>query len=223
MGNWSCRNTADSCNEPIFEISIRVQIDGQLRTGRDVVIAALLGAEEYGFALHHWCHLGCLMMRKCHVNTCPVGVATQDTKLREKFCGKPEHLMNFMMFVAQDAREIMASLGFRTIDEMVGRVDVLDVNGAINHWKTNGLDFSKVLAAPVVPKDGSLRCTTKQVHDFSLSIDEDLIAKARKAIDTKEPVSIDVPIRNCNRTVGATLSSEVSKVHGGKGLPDKYN
>jgi glutamate synthase domain-containing protein 2/glutamate synthase domain-containing protein 1/glutamate synthase domain-containing protein 3 len=197
---------------------IRVQVDGQLRTGRDVVIAALLGAEEYGFGTASLVSLGCLMMRKCHVNTCPVGVATQDTKLREKFCGKPEHLMNFMMYVAQDAREIMASLGFRTIDEMVGRVDVLDVNDAINHWKTNGLDFSKVLAAPVVPKDGSLRCTTKQVHDFSLSIDEDLITKARKAIDTKEPVSIDVPIRNYNRTVGTTLSSEVSRVHGGKGL-----
>jgi glutamate synthase domain-containing protein 3 len=159
------------------------------------------------------------MMRKCHVNTCPIGVATQDPKLREKFVGKPEHLMNFMMYIAQDTREIMASLGFRTIDEMVGRVDILDVNAAISHWKANGLDLSKILTSPVAPNGGSLRCTTTQVHDFSLSIDDDLIAKSRKAIDTKEPVLIDVPIRNCNRTVGATLSSEVSKKYGGKGLP----
>jgi glutamate synthase domain-containing protein 2/glutamate synthase domain-containing protein 3 len=198
---------------------IRVQVDGQLRTGRDIVIAALLGAEEYGFGTASLVSLGCLMMRKCHVNTCPIGVATQDPKLREKFVGKPEHLMNFMMYIAQDTREIMASLGFRTIDEMVGRVDILDVNAAISHWKANGLDLSKILTSPVAPNGGSLRCTTTQVHDFSLSIDDDLIAKSRKAIDTKEPVLIDVPIRNCNRTVGATLSSEVSKKYGGKGLP----
>jgi glutamate synthase (NADPH/NADH) large chain len=199
---------------------IRVQVDGQLRTGRDIVIAALLGAEEYGFGTASLVSLGCLMMRKCHVNTCPVGVATQDPVLRAKFAGKPEHLMNFMKFVAQDTREIMASLGFRTIDEMVGRVDVLDVNAVIRHWKTNGLDFSKVLAQPNMPEGGSLRCTTKQEHDLSLSIDDKLIAKARKAIDTKEPVTIEMPVRNCNRTVGATLSSEVSIRYGSKGLPE---
>jgi glutamate synthase domain-containing protein 2/glutamate synthase domain-containing protein 3 len=198
---------------------IRVQVDGQMRTGRDIVIAALLGAEEYGFGTASLVSLGCLMMRKCHVNTCPVGVATQDPVLRKRFAGKPEHLMNFMKFVAQDTREIMASLGFRTIDEMVGRVDVLDVSTVIKHWKANGLDFSKVLAKPEVPAGGSLRCVTKQEHDFSLSIDDKLVAKARKAIDTKEPVAIDMPVRNCNRTVGATLSSEVSLKHGGKGLP----
>jgi glutamate synthase domain-containing protein 2/glutamate synthase domain-containing protein 1/glutamate synthase domain-containing protein 3 len=198
---------------------IRVQVDGQMRTGRDIVIAALLGAEEYGFGTASLVSLGCLMMRKCHVNTCPVGVATQDPKLREKFAGKPEHLMNFMKFVAQDTREVMASLGFRTIDEMVGRVDVLNVNDVINHWKANGLDFSKVLATPVVPEGGSLRCTSKQQHDFSLSIDDKLVEKAKKAIDSKEPVEIDMPIRNCNRTVGSTLSSEISRKYGSKGLP----
>ncbi len=198
---------------------IRVQVDGQMRTGRDIVIAALLGAEEYGFGTASLVSLGCLMMRKCHVNTCPVGVATQDPKLRAKFDGKPEHLMNFMKFVAQDTREIMANLGFRTIDEMVGRVDVLNVNDVIDHWKANGLDFSKVLAAPVVPEGGSLRCTSKQEHDFSLSIDDKLVEKAKNAIDNKVPVQIEMPIKNCNRTVGSTLSSEVSKKYGGKGLP----
>lgn len=198
---------------------IRVQADGQMRTGRDIVIAALLGAEEFGFGTASLVSLGCIMMRKCHVNTCPVGVATQDPELRKKFAGKPEHLMNFMMYIAQDASEIMASLGFRTIDEMVGRVDILNVNEAIKHWKANGLDFSKVLATPAIPEGGSLRCISKQEHDFSLSLDGELIKKAKASIETKNPVSIEMPIRNCNRTVGATLSSEVSKKYGGKGLP----
>ncbi len=198
---------------------IRVQTDGQLRTGRDVVIAALLGAEEYGFGTSTLVSLGCIMMRKCHVNTCPVGVATQDPRLRAKFAGKPEHLMNYMKYIAQDAREIMAELGFRTIDEMIGRVDVLDVNKAIDHWKTNGLDFSKILTVPALPEGGSLRCTGKQNHDFSLSIDNELIEKANDAIENEAPVKIDMPIYNYNRTAGATLSSAVSKKHGSKGLP----
>lgn len=199
---------------------IRVQTDGQMRTGRDVVIAALLGAEEYGFGTASLVALGCIMMRKCHVNTCPMGVATQDPHLREKFIGKPEHLMNFMTFVAQDVREIMASLGFRTMDEMIGRVDILDVNNAINHFKAKGLDFSKVFTKPETANGCSLRCTTTQQHDFSLSIDSKLIEKAGESIKNKIPVKLDMPIRNCNRTVGTTLSSEVSKIYGGKGLPE---
>lgn len=198
---------------------IRVQADGQMRTGRDVVIAALLGAEEYGFGTASLVSLGCVMMRKCHVNTCPVGVATQDPRLRAKFSGKPEHLMNFMKYVAEDVREIMAGLGFRTIDEMVGRVDVLDVNEAIKHWKASGLDFSKVLMMPEVPAGGSLHCTTSQVHDFSLALDPILIKKAKAALSNKKRVSIALPIRNCNRTIGATLSCEVSKKYGSLGLP----
>jgi glutamate synthase (NADPH/NADH) large chain len=198
---------------------VRLQADGQMKTGRDVVVAALLGAEEYGFGTASVVTLGCIMMRKCHLNTCPVGVATQDPKLRKKFPGKPEHVVNFMRFIAQDVREIMATLGFRTIDEMVGRVDILDVKDAIDHWKAKGLDFSKILAAPIMPKGGSLRCTSKQVHDFSKSIDPMLIEKSKKALEEKTPVTISVAVRNCNRTIGAMLSAEVSKKYGSKGLP----
>jgi glutamate synthase (NADPH/NADH) large chain len=198
---------------------IRVQVDGQMKTGRDIVIGALLGAEEFGFGTVTLVTLGCIMMRKCHLNTCPVGVATQDPELRARFTGKPEHVMNFMRFVAEEVREIMAGLGFRTIDEMVGRVDCIDVSDAIGNWKTRGLDFSRVLAVPVVPAGGSLRCTTTQFHDFSLSLDGELIAQSKNAIEKKEPVSLYASIRNCNRTVGATLASEVSKRYGSTGLP----
>ncbi|MFP4014505.1 MAG: glutamate synthase large subunit [Chitinispirillaceae bacterium] len=198
---------------------IRVQTDGQLKTGRDVVIAALLGAEEYGFGTMSLVCMGCVMMRKCHLNTCPVGVATQDSSLRSRFAGKPEHLINFIRFIAQDVREIMSELGFRTIDEMVGKVDVLDVNRAVEHWKTNGLDFARVLTAPLVPEGGSLRCTSKQEHDFSLSLDGELITKSAPALEKEQPVSLFASIRNCNRTVGTMLSSEVSKRYGSAGLP----
>ncbi len=198
---------------------IRVQVDGQLRTGRDVVIGALLGAEEFGFGTIVLVTLGCIMMRKCHLNTCPVGVATQDPELRKRFAGKPEYLMNFMRFVAQETREIMASLGFRTIDEMVGRVETLDVSDAVDHWKRRGLDFSAVLSVPQVPEGSALRCTSKQLHDFSLSLDPELIISSGKALEKKEPVSLFASIRNCNRTVGATLSAEVSKRYGSAGLP----
>jgi glutamate synthase (NADPH) large chain len=198
---------------------IRVQVDGQLRTGRDVVIGALLGAEEFGFGTIALVTLGCIMMRKCHLNTCPVGVATQDPELRKRFTGKPEYVMNFMRFIAREAREIMAELGFKTIDEMTGHAEALDVSDAVNHWKRRGLDFSRVLAPPEVPAGSSLRCTVKQMHDFSLSLDPELIARSKKAIETGEPVSLFASIRNCNRTVGATLSAEVSKKYGSKGLP----
>lgn len=198
---------------------IRIQTDGQMRTGRDVVIAALLGAEEYGFGTASLVALGCIMMRKCHVNTCPMGVATQDPRLRENFIGKPEHLMNFMKYVAQDVREIMASLGFRTMDEMIGRVDILDVNKAVEHYKAIGLDFSKVLAKPEPYTGCSLRCTSSQNHDFSLSIDNKLIEGAKDALEKQIQIKMDLPVKNFNRTVGASLSSEVSKRYGGKGLP----
>jgi glutamate synthase domain-containing protein 3 len=198
---------------------IRVQTDGQIRTGRDVVIAALLGAEEYGFGTIALVTLGCIMMRKCHLNTCPVGIATQDERLRGRFHGKPEHTVNFMRFVASEAREIMAQLGFRTIDEMIGRVDALDVDEAVEHWKAKGLDITKLLVMPEVPEGCSLYCTGAQMHDFSLSLDPELIVKAADAIEKKKNVSIAMPVRNCNRTVGATLSAEISKRHGSAGLP----
>jgi len=199
---------------------IRVQTDGQMRTGRDVVIAALLGAEEYGFGTASLVALGCIMMRKCHLNTCPVGVATQDPQLRKNFMGKPEHLINFMTFVAQDVREIMASLGFRTMDEMIGRVDILEVNRAIDHYKAKGLDFSRLLMMPQPHPGCSLRCTSSQQHDFSLSIDDKLIRDAKVALENQIPVKLNMPIKNFNRTVGTTLSSEVSRRYGAKGLPE---
>ena len=198
---------------------IRVQADGQMKTGRDVVVAALLGAEEYGFGTTSLVTMGCIMMRKCHLNTCPVGVATQDPALRKRFAGKPEYLVNFMRFVASEVREIMASLGFRTVDEMIGRADVLDVNTAIEHWKTRGLDFSKVLTVPALPKGGAVRCVSTQQHDFSTSLDGELIEKSSAALADKTPVSLFASIRNCNRTVGATLSAEVARRYGSAGLP----
>lgn len=199
---------------------IRVQADGQMKTGRDVVIAALLGAEEFGFGTASLVTLGCIMMRKCHLNTCPVGVATQNEELRKRFTGKPEHIMNFMRFIAQEVREIMAELGFRKFDEMVGHVEVLEVNDAVDYYKTQGLDFSKVLAKPEVPKGGAIRCVTSQQFDFSLSLDPGLVKKAKEAIDGQKPVKLHQRIQNFNRTVGATLSYEISKRYGSKGLPD---
>ncbi|MBN1647730.1 MAG: glutamate synthase large subunit [Spirochaetales bacterium] len=198
---------------------IRVQTDGKLMSGRDVVIAALLGAEEYGFGSTALISIGCIMMRKCHLNTCPVGVATQDPELRKRFAGKPEHMMNFMMFVAREAREIMAELGFRTFDEMIGHVECIQTDKAIAHWKARGLDFSRLLARPEVPKDCSLHCTKKQQHDLSTSLDAELIKKSKAALEKKEAVSLFAVIRNSNRTVGASLSARVSKLHGEKGLP----
>ena len=184
------------------------------------MIAALLGAEEYGFGTASLVAMGCIMMRKCHLNTCPVGVATQDPQLRKNFMGKPEHLINFMTFVAQDVREIMASLGFRTMDEMIGRVDILEVNKAIDHYKAKGLDFSRLLMMPQPHPGCSLRCTSSQQHDFSLSIDDKLIRDAKVALENQIPVKLNMPIKNFNRTIGTTLSSEVSRRYGAKGLPE---
>jgi glutamate synthase domain-containing protein 2/glutamate synthase domain-containing protein 1/glutamate synthase domain-containing protein 3 len=198
---------------------IRVQCDGQMKTGRDVVIAALLGAEEFGFGTAAVVTLGCIMMRKCHLNTCPVGVATQDPVLRKRFTGKPEYVINFMRFVAQEVRQFMAQLGFKTMDEMIGRSDLIEVNGAVSHWKTRGLDFSRVLAPPDRDAGQPLRCVSKQVHDFSNSLDVTIIEQAKVSIEDKKPVSLAMPIRNRNRTVGAMLSSEISKRYGSAGLP----
>ena len=199
---------------------IRIQCDGQMKTGRDVVIAALLGAEEFGFGTASLVSLGCVMMRKCHTNACPVGIATQNPELRKRFKGKPEHLRNFMTFIAEEVREYMAELGFRTFDEMVGRVDMIEVNDALDYYKTKGLDFSNVLMAPDTSGGEPLHCVSKQDHDFSLSLDPGLVEKAKEALENRKPVVIEQPIKNCNRTVGATLSYELTSRYGAEGLPD---
>jgi len=197
-----------------------LQTDGQLKTGRDVVIAALLGAEEFGFATAPLIALGCIMMRKCHLNTCPVGIATQDPELRKKFAGEPEHVVNYLFMVAEDARKIMAQLGFRSIDEMVGRSEVLEVSDAIVHWKAQGLDLRNLLA-PAVPPHANvgLYCTEKQDHGLEKALDNRLIELARPALDRGEKVRAELPIRNINRTVGTTLSHEIAKKYGDALLP----
>ncbi len=199
---------------------IRVQTDGQLKTGRDVAIAALLGAEEFGFGTTSLVAIGCVMMRACHTNACPVGITTQNPELRRRFPGKPEHLQNFMLFVAEELREIMAELGFKTIEDMVGRVDMLEVDEAINHYKAKGLDFSKILAMPIHSDGESLHCTDSQSHDFSLSLDPALVKASAPAIERGEKIVLEQSIRNCHRTVGATLSYHVTQEHGSAGLPD---
>ena len=199
---------------------IAVQADGGLRTGRDVAIAALLGADEYGFATAPLIASGCIMMRKCHLNTCPVGVATQDPVLRARFTGKPEHVINYFFFVAEELREIMAVMGFRTVEEMVGRVDRLDARKAIHHWKAQGIDLSKLLHQ-VEPVAGTTRnWSAKQNHGLDAALDNDLIAAARPAFDHGTPVRIERNVMNVNRTVGAMLSGEVARRFGHAGLPD---
>jgi len=197
---------------------IVVQVDGQLKTGRDVVIAALMGAEEFGFATAPLVVSGCIMMRVCHLNTCPVGVATQDPELRKQFTGKPEFVVNFFRFIAQEVREYMAQLGFRTVDEMVGRVDRLNFRTAVDHWKAKGLDFSAILhdAAPGGPRHQLIA----QDHGLDKALDNEFIRRALPALEQGTPVSIDSPIRNVNRTVGTMLGYEVTRRYGGNGLPD---
>jgi glutamate synthase (NADPH) large chain len=199
---------------------IRVETDGQLKTGRDVAIAALLGAEEYGFASAALIASGCIMMRVCHLNTCPVGIATQDPVLRKKFEGKPEHVIHFMMFIAEELREIMAELGFRTVDDMVGRVDKLEAREAIAHWKARGLDLTEILHRPEVPEWIPIHCTKPQDHGLEKALDNVLIEKCRPALDSRERVEVSLPVRNVNRTVGTMLSAEVSRRWGAEGLPD---
>ncbi|MBF6617974.1 MAG: glutamate synthase subunit alpha [Candidimonas sp.] len=197
---------------------IRVQADGQMKTGRDVAIGALLGADEFGFATAPLVVEGCIMMRKCHLNTCPVGVATQDPVLRKKFQGKPEHVVNYFFFVAEELREIMAQLGIRRFDDMVGRVDLLDMRPGIEHWKAQGLDFSRVFHA--VPATVSLHQTEEQDHALDGALDHQLIERSRGAIERGEKVSFITPVRNRNRTIGAMLSGVVAARYGHEGLPD---
>ncbi len=198
---------------------IRVQTDGQLKTGRDLVIAALLGAEEFGFGSSVLVTMGCVMVRKCHMNTCPVGIATQDPKLRARFAGKPEHVERFAKYLAQEMREYMAQMGFRTVDEMIGRVDMLDVEPAIEHYKARGLDFSSILAPPASTEKTALRCIREQDHGIDSALDNELIRLCAPALERKERVSLDMPIRNVNRTVATMLSAEISRRYGSAGLP----
>ncbi|MDA0305210.1 MAG: glutamate synthase large subunit [Proteobacteria bacterium] len=199
---------------------IAVQVDGGLRSGRDVVIGALLGADEFGFATAALISQGCVMMRKCHLNTCPVGVATQDPELRKRFQGEPEHIVNFFTFIAEEVREIMAELGFRTFNEMIGRMDRLDSRDAVGHWKAKGLDFSRLFAKPKVDADVALYNCETQNHGLDKALDNELIEKAQAALDDKKPVRFHIPVRNVNRTIGAMLSGEVAKRYGHEGLPD---
>jgi glutamate synthase (ferredoxin) len=200
---------------------IVVQVDGQMKTGRDVVIAALMGAEEYGFATAPLVVMGCVMMRVCHLNTCPVGVATQDPELRKRFAGKPEFVQNFFRFIAEEVREYMAKLGFRTMDEIIGRIDRLDVKPALDHWKARGLDFSAILHRPEVGPGVAIRKVRRQDHGLTKSLDGTvLIPGCRPALERGERVSLRLPIRNVHRTVGTLLGYEVTSRYGAEGLPD---
>jgi glutamate synthase (NADPH/NADH) large chain len=199
---------------------IAVQVDGGIRTGRDVVIGALLGADEFGFATAPLIVSGCIMMRKCHLNTCPVGVATQDPELRKRFSGKPEHVINYFFFVAEEVRQLMARLGFRTVNEMIGRTDRLDTRRAVQHWKARGVDLSRVLHRPEVPGDVAVYRCEAQDHGLERALDLKLIPLAEPALERRERVVIETPVRNTHRTVGAMLSGEVAKRYGHAGLPD---
>jgi len=199
---------------------IKVQTDGKLQTGRDVTIAALLGAEEFGFATMPLITMGCIMMRKCHLNTCAVGIATQDPVLRARFTGQPEHVVNFFFFIAEQVRENMAKLGFRTVDEMVGRVDKIDAAVADVHWKAKGIDLSSILYAPTLPSRVARRKMQAQDHGLDKALDHQLIAKAAPALESKTPVTGSFAIRNVHRTVGAMLGGEIARRYGSAGLPD---
>ena len=200
---------------------IVVQTDGQIRTAKDVAVATLLGAEEFGIATASLVVMGCIMMRKCHLNTCPVGVATQDPELRRRFAGQPEHVVNYFFLLAEELREIMAKLGFRTVSEMVGRVDRLDTRAAIAHWKAKGLDFSTILHRPEMPAHVKTHCQESQDHGIAESLDmTTLLSLCKPALDEKRPVELNLPIRNINRTAGTILSSEVTRRFGAGGLPD---
>jgi glutamate synthase domain-containing protein 2/glutamate synthase domain-containing protein 1/glutamate synthase domain-containing protein 3 len=200
---------------------IRVQTDGKLQTGRDVIIAALLGAEEFGFATTPLIAMGCVMMRKCHLNTCSVGIATQDPVLRARFQGQPEHVVNFFFFLAEQVRQHIAQMGFRTFDEMVGRTDMLDARIAADHWKASGLDLSSILYTPPLPGRVARRCVKSQDHGLDDALDHFLLDRTREALERQLPVELGpLPIRNVHRTVGAMLSGEIARRYGSKGLPD---
>ena len=199
---------------------VRLQTDGQLKTGRDVAVAALLGAEEYGFATIPLIAIGCIMMRKCHLNTCPVGIATQNPELRKKFQGQPEHVINYFFFVAEELRKIMAELGFRKIDEMIGRTDMLKQRSEIKHWKARKVDLSALLYQVSVGEDDTPYCTQEQDHGLEKQLDHQIIAQAKAALEEEKPVKISLPIVNVNRAVGTMLSSQIARKYGGKGLAD---
>ena len=199
---------------------VRLQVDGKLQTGRDVAVAALLGAEEFGFSTAPLVSLGCVMMRKCHLNTCPVGIATQDPELRKKFQGQPEHAINYFFFLAEDLRRIMAGLGFRRVDEMVGQVDCLEQRKDITHWKARGIDLSAVLYNPPMPRHVGRRWTRPQDHGLDQALDAKLVEMTQEALENRAPVSLRLPIRNIHRSVGATLSGEIARRHGSAGLPE---
>jgi glutamate synthase (NADPH) large chain len=185
-----------------------------------VVIAALLGAEEFGFSTAPLVSMGCIMMRKCHLNTCPVGIATQNPALRAKFQGRPEHVINFFFYIAEEVRELMAAMGFRTMDEMVGRVDMLDMRESIDHWKARGLDFSSIFYSPLVPGRVGRRCIQAQDHGLEQALDFKLIDHAHEALEERTPIELKLPIRNIHRTVGAMLSGEIARRYGSAGLPE---
>jgi glutamate synthase (NADPH/NADH) large chain len=199
---------------------IVVQVDGQMKTGRDVLIGALLGADEFGFATAPLVVEGCIMMRKCHLNTCPVGVATQDPALRKKFTGQPEHVVNYFFFVAEEVRELMAQMGIRRFDDLIGRSDLLDMKRGIAHWKARGLDFTKIFAQPKVPAEVARFHCEAQEHGLAHALDHRLIEQAMPALEHSRKVRIETPVRNVNRTVGTMLSYEVARRHGHAGLPD---
>ncbi len=199
---------------------VRVQVDGKLQTGRDVAVAALLGAEEFGFSTTPLISMGCIMMRKCHLNTCPVGIATQDPELRKKFQGQPENVINFFFYVAEDLRRVMAELGFRTVNEMIGRVDCLVQRTDISHWKAKGIDLSSILYNPPMPGHVGRRCTVAQDHGLEQALDYKLIEMTHDTLENRTPVSLSMPIRNIHRTVGTMLSGEIARKYGSAGLPD---
>ena len=200
---------------------IKVQTDGKLQTGRDVVIATLLGAEEFGFATAPLIAMGCIMMRKCHLNTCPVGIATQDPVLRQHFAGQPEHVVNFFFYIAEQVRELMAQIGFRTMDEMVGRVDKLESRPAVTHWKAKGIDLSQILHMPLLPERVKRYCTQKQDHGLDAVLDIQLIVLAREALENETPVEAKMTIRNIHRSVGAMLGGQIARRYGSAGLPEE--
>src|SRR5437660_3811336 len=199
---------------------IAVQVDGQMKTGRDVVVGALLGADEFGFATAPLVAQGCIMMRKCHLNTCPVGIATQDPELRKKFDGSPEHVVNFFFFVAEEVREIMARLGIRRFNDLIGRSDLLDMRDVIEHWKARGLDFARVFYQPQVPAEVARHNCELQDHGLERALDHRLLADAAAAIEHKKALRLEYRIRNAHRSVGAMLSGTIARRYGHEGLPE---
>ena len=199
---------------------VAVQVDGQMKTGRDVLIGALLGADEFGFATAPLVVEGCIMMRKCHLNTCPVGVATQDPALRKKFTGQPEHVVNYFFFVAEEVRELMASIGIRKFSDLIGRADLLDMKSGIDHWKASGLDFTRIFHQPKVANDVARSHAETQDHGLAKALDNKLIAQAKPALEKGEKVVIETPITNVNRTAGTMLTNAVASKYGQTGLPD---